>query len=102
MLDLIFDQTSGLTLVAVTFLQFAGLVQDNSFSFSFSFSFSSDNFVRTNLFTIFASFASTSAEQASSSSYSAAMVPRKSLSTVPSVFLVSFDFLLSLVKSELT
>ena len=87
--DRILDQTSGLTLVPVTFSQFPGLLQIESFSFNLS----SDNFVQIILFIILASFGSTSLEHASSRSYSAAMDPKMSLSTVFS------DFSLSLLGS---
>ena len=95
--DLILDQTSGLTLVSVTFSQFPGLLQFESFSFNFS----SDNFVRIILLTIFASFGPTSPEDASSRSYSAAMDPKKSVSTVSSDFSLSFLVLLSSEKTNL-
>jgi len=53
--DRILDQTSGLTLVPVTFSQFPGLLQSESFSFNLS----SDNFVWIILLIILASFGPT-------------------------------------------
>ena len=94
--DVILDQTSGSTSVPDGLSQFPGLLQFESFSFNLS----SDNFVRIILFIILASFESTSLEHASSRSYSAAMDPKKSLSTDFSDFSLPLLVSLPLGKSE--
>ena len=69
----------------VTFLHFPGLMLFERFSFNLS----SYNFFWFILFIILATFGSTSLENATSRSYSAAMDPKKSLSTVFSDFWLS-------------
>lgn len=88
-LDLIFVQTSGFHLVAVTFSQFTALVYVNSLSFH-----RTTSFVRTIFLTIFAMVAFTSAGQASSMLYSAAVEPSKSISPESLALWFSFSFVL--------
>ena len=96
-LDLIFVQTSGFHLVAVTSSQFTSLVHVSSLSFH-----RTTSFVRTIFLTIFAMVAFTSAGQASSMLYSAAVEPSKSIFPESLALWFSFSFVLSIAKSEWT